>query len=29
MIEVWSNRVLDTVRGSIHGETTMAGTRTP
>jgi hypothetical protein len=29
MIEVWSNTVCDTVRGWIHGETMIAGTRTP
>ena len=29
IIEVWSNTVCETVRGSIHGETTIAGTRTP
>ena len=29
MIEVWSNTVCVTVPARTHGETTIAGTRTP
>jgi len=29
MIDVWSKTVCDTERGSTHGETASAGTRTP